>query len=87
MQKNMPIFVTELCPGWVNSRGDIDFTDKPHAYWVETLEDATRDIMEAINNKDHVAYITKRWQKVATLLATIPTDLYNVLSARPGGGF
>jgi len=87
MQKNMPIFVTELCPGWVNSRGDIDFTDKPHAYWVETLEDATRDIMEAIKNKDHVAYITKRWQKVATLLATIPTDLYNVLSARPGGGF
>ena len=87
MQKNMPIFVTELCPGWVNSRGDMDFTETPHAYWVESLDNATRDIMEAIKNKTHVAYITKRWEKVATLLATIPTDLYNALSARPGGGF
>ena len=48
---------------------------------------AMSDIMEAINNKEHVAYITKRWKKVADLLATIPTDLYNALSARPGGGF
>jgi short-subunit dehydrogenase len=87
MQKNMPIFVTELCPGWVNSRGDLDYTEMPHAYWIESLDDATRDIMEAIKNKTHVAYITKRWEKVATLLATIPTDLYNALSARPGGGF
>jgi short-subunit dehydrogenase len=87
MQKNMPIFVTELCPGWINSRGDIDFTETPHAYWVESLDDATRDIMEAIKNKTAVAYITKRWEKVAKLLAIIPADLYNALSARPGGGF
>jgi hypothetical protein len=46
-----------------------------------------RDIMQAINNKEHVAYITRRWQKVAELLSTIPADLYNALSARPGGGF
>lgn len=87
MQKNMPIFVTELCPGWINSKGDVDFTELPHAYWVESLDDACNDIMEAIRNKEHVAYITKRWQKVAELLAIIPTDLYNALSARPGGGF
>ncbi len=85
MQKNMPIFVTELCPGWVNSRKEP--IETPHAYWVETLDDAMVDIMEAIRNKDHVAYITKRWKKVAELLAVIPTDLYNALSARPGGGF
>ncbi|HLX53223.1 MAG TPA: hypothetical protein VKR58_04755, partial [Aquella sp.] len=59
----------------------------PQAYWVETLEDATHDIFEAIKNKAETAYITKRWQKVAELLATIPNDLYNVLSARPGGSF
>lgn len=87
MQKNMPIYVTELCPGWINSRGDLDFNDTPHAYWVESLDDAIRDIMQAINNKEHVAYITRRWQKVAELLSTIPADLYNALSARPGGGF
>ena len=59
----------------------------PYAYWVETLDDATKEIFEAIKNKDEIAYITKRWGKVATLLSTMPTDLYNALSARPGGGF
>jgi len=87
MQKNIPIFVTELCPGWINSRADIDFSQQAHAYWIETLDDAMNDIMEAIKNKEHVAYITKRWKKVAEFLAIIPTDLYNALSARPGGGF
>jgi len=87
MQKNMPIYVTELCPGWINSKGDIDFTEIPHAYWVETLADAMHDIWKAIKNKEHVAYITKRWEKVAQLLPLIPDDLYNALSARPGGGF
>ena len=83
----MPIFVTELCPGWINSRGDLDYTQIPHAYWIESLDDAIHDIMDAINNKEDVAYITRRWEKVATLLSTIPADLYNALSARPGGGF
>ena len=45
------------------------------------------DIVEAIKNKTETAYITKRWQKVAKLLATMPNDLYNALSARPGGSF
>jgi len=87
MQKNMPIYVTDICPGWVNSRGDYDPSKLPHAYWVESLPDAVREIMEAIKNKTSVAYICKRWQKVAELLAWLPEDLYNALSARPGGGF
>lgn len=87
MQQNIPITITEICPGWVNSKGDVDFTQMPNAYWVESLDDATREIFEAIKNKTSVAYITQRWQKVAQLLAVIPEDLYNALSARPGGGF
>lgn len=87
MQKDLPIYITELCPGWINSKGGIDYTQLPQAYWVESLEDACDDIMQAINNKEHIAYITRRWEKVAHLLMTMPTDLYNALSARPGGGF
>ena len=87
MQKGIPIFVTELVPGWVNSKKEVDFTQLPNAYWVESLEDASREIFEAIKNKIPVAYITKRWQKVAELLASIPNDLYNALCARPGGAF
>ncbi len=86
-QKNIPIFITELCPGWVNSREDIDYTKVPHAYWVESLQDASKEIFAAIKNKVPVAYITQRWQKVAELLVSIPEDLYNALSARVGGGF
>lgn len=87
IQKDIPIFVTDIVPGWVNSREDIDYTKLPHAYWVESLEDASGEIMEAIKNKVPIAYITKRWQKVAELLSTIPNDLYNALCARPGGAF
>lgn len=87
IQKNMPVHVTDICPGWVNSKGDVDFSAMPQAYWVESLDDATKEIFEAIKNKEHIAYITKRWQKVAELLAIIPNDLYNALSGRPAGGF
>ncbi len=86
-QKNIPISVTEICPGWVNSIEGLDFTKLPHAYFVETLSDASKEIIEAIVNKVPIAYICKRWKKVAELLPLIPDDLYNALTARPGGGF
>lgn len=86
IQKNMPIFVTDIVPGWVNSKGDLDFTQLPAAFWVESLEDATREIFEAIKNKVPEAYITKRWEKVAKLYEVMPNDLYNALAARPAGG-
>lgn len=86
IQRNIPIFVTDICPGWVNSKGNLDYTQLQNAYWVESLDDASREIFKAIKNRDQVAYITQRWQKVAELLAWIPNDLYNALSARPGGG-
>lgn len=86
-QRNIPIYVTDICPGFIDSKGDFDYSQMPSAYWVETLDDAMRDIWEAIKNKVAIAYITKRWEKVANLLATIPNDLYNALSARPGGAF
>jgi len=87
IQRNIPIFITDICPGWVNSKDNLDCTQLQNAYWVESLEDASREIFNAIKHKDQVAYITQRWKKVAELLAWIPNDLYNALSARPGGSF
>ncbi len=87
IQGDVPIYVTEIAPGWVNSKDDFDPSEFPQAYWVETLEDATREIYEAIKNKAPVAFITERWRKVAELFAWLPNDLYNALSARPEGGF
>lgn len=87
IQRGIPIVVTDIIPGWVNSKEDVDLAQLPHTYWVESLEDASLEIFEAIKNNVSVAYITKRWEKVAELLTHIPHDLYNALSARPGGGF
>ena len=86
-QKQIPIFVTDIVPGWIDSMGNFDHSKVPQAYWVETLEDASREIFEAIKNKKPVAYITKRWQMLAELLPHIPDELYNALSARAGGSF
>jgi len=80
IQNNIPITVTDIMPGWVNSTQDPHFKKKhPDAYWFETLEDATQEIMQAIKNKVPIAYITKRWEKVAEMLRTMPDDLYNAL--------
>lgn len=85
LQKNMPIIITDIVPGWIDSKKDFNFEQVPQAYWVESLEDASREIFQAIKDQVHVAYITKRWQKVAELLRVIPNDLYNALCARVGG--
>lgn len=78
LQKKLPIFVTELVPGWINSADDPNFTN-PKAYWIDSLHDAARDIFEAIKNKTPVAYITKRWEQVAQMLKVMPDELYNAL--------
>lgn len=80
LQKKLPIFVTNLVPGWVNSLNEADFAAKhPKAYWIDSLDDAVRDIMQAIADKKKVAYITSRWEEVADTINFIPDNLYNAL--------
>lgn len=80
IQKGLPIVVTDIVPGWINSTEDPDFKKKhPQAYWVESLDDAAQEIFVAIKNKVPVAYITQHWQQVADVLKIMPDDLYNAL--------
>lgn len=80
IQKNIPITVTDIVPGWINSTNDPDYKQKhPKAYWFESLHDASQDIMQAIKDKIPVAYITKRWKQVADIMKTMPDELYNAL--------
>lgn len=80
MQKNMPIVITDIIPGWVNSESDPDYQRKhPQAYWIDSLQVASQEIFEAIKNKASIAYITKRWEKVAEVIKIMPDDLYNAL--------
>jgi len=80
IQKNIPIVITDLIPGWINSREDPDFKKKhPEAYWIDSLKDASQDIFRAIKEKKKIAYITQRWEQVAEVITSMPDDLYNAL--------
>lgn len=84
MQNNIPVFVTELVPGWVPTSAD-QKEPKPYMYWVDSVEEAGQAIWKAIQNKKSVGYITERQESVVKLIQSIPENLYNALNARPGG--
>lgn len=80
IQKGIPITITDIIPGWVNSANDPDYAKKnPKAYWIDSLADASREILQAIKNKVPVAYITSRWKEVADIINIMPDGLYNAL--------
>lgn len=68
-----PIWITDVRPGFV----DTDMAKSEGKFWVATVDKATNQIVEAINRKDKIVYITKRWQIIALLLAIIPKSIYN----------
>lgn len=79
-QKNIPIVITDILPGWINSEEDPDFQKKhPKAYWVDTLDDAAKEVFQAIKNKQTIAYVPKRWEEVAAMIKVMPDGLYNAL--------
>lgn len=80
MQKHLPIYITDIRPGWLNSNDDNNFVQNhPGAYWVASSNDALHDIMKAIQHKEKIAYITSRWQQVAHMLSVMPDELYNAI--------
>lgn len=78
IQKNIPIDVTDIVPGWVNVEHTV-FSEFPGTYWVSSKEDAASQIFYAIKAKKKIAYITKRWKLIALLLAIVPDAIYNKL--------
>ena len=79
LKKNIPIYVTDIVPGWVDVEHTV-FSQIPGTYWVSTKEDAAKQIVQAIKAKKKVAYITKRWQIIAILLALLPDYFYNKIN-------
>jgi short-subunit dehydrogenase len=76
IQNNLPIYVTDILPGWVDTEQK-KFSEVPGTYWVIPAEQAARDIVDAIKNKEKVRYVAKRQQLVAWALAICPDALYN----------
>ncbi len=67
------IFVTDIRPGFVDTamaKGDGQF-------WVASVDKATKQIFNAIKRKKKIAYITKRWKFIGTILKRIPRQIYD----------
>jgi short-subunit dehydrogenase len=67
-----PIFITDLRPGFVNTKP----TRNHKQFWVASPEKAAKQMVNAIAKKSRVAYITRRWWLVAKVLRVVPYWIY-----------
>lgn len=68
----LPIVVTDIRPGFVNT----DMAKGEGLFWVASVEKATTQIYKAIEQKNRIAYVTKRWGIIAFLLKALPYSIY-----------
>ena len=73
--KGMPIIVTEIQPGFV----DTQMAKGDRLFWVASAAKAAEQIAKAILNKKNHAYITKRWRIIAWLMKILPEWLMKIL--------
>lgn len=66
------IFITDIRPGLV----DTEMAKGEGLFWVMPVEKTAKQIYKAIINKKKIAYVTKRWKIIATILKVIPRVLY-----------
>jgi short-subunit dehydrogenase len=67
-----PIYITDIRPGFV----DTDMAKGEGMFWVASVEKAASQIVEAIKSRKPVAYVTRRWRIMATLLKILPGQIY-----------
>jgi len=66
------IVVTDIRPGFVDTK----LAKETKRFWAASPQKAARQILQAIEKKKRVAYITKRWWLIAQLMKHIPYWLY-----------
>jgi short-subunit dehydrogenase len=75
----LPIYITDIRPGFIAT-----YPLTEGMFWVEPLDVAGQEIFKAIQTKEKIAYITKRWEKFAHYLLTVPDATYNFLASNFG---
>ncbi len=68
----VPITVTDIRPGFV----DTDMAKGEGKFWVAPVMKASQQIFDAIQRKKKVAYVSKRWAAIATVLKLLPSALH-----------
>jgi short-subunit dehydrogenase len=72
MKTKLPIYVTDIQPGFVDTR----MAQGDKIFWRASTEKAARQIYRAIERKKPHAYVTRRWRLVAWVLKIMPNWLY-----------
>jgi short-subunit dehydrogenase len=70
-----PIYITDIRPGFV----DTEMAKGEGMFWVASAGKAAIQIFDAIQKRKAVAYVTKRWSTIATLLKVLPRQIYQQL--------
>jgi short-subunit dehydrogenase len=74
-QLRLPIAVTDVQPGFVNTA----MAKGPNLFWVASPEKAAEQIFDAIRKRRKHVYVTKRWRLVAWAFKILPDWVYNRL--------
>ncbi|MCH6258120.1 SDR family NAD(P)-dependent oxidoreductase [Puniceicoccaceae bacterium K14] len=72
-QKHPSVSVTEIRPGFVDTA--MMKADKP--FWVVSPEKAASQIINIVEAKKEVAYVSRRWRLIGMLLQSLPRWLYS----------
>lgn len=71
-KEEMSIVITDIRPGFV----DTEMAKGEGIFWMASTEKASKQIVAAIKSRKAVAYITRRWRIISTLLKLLPRQLY-----------
>ncbi|MGL4852994.1 MAG: SDR family NAD(P)-dependent oxidoreductase [Phocaeicola sp.] len=69
------IFTTDVRPGFV----DTAMGQGPKVFWVASAEKAAKQIIRAVDRRQSVVYVTRRWRWVAWVFKRIPNFIYDRL--------
>ncbi|MFT3947858.1 MAG: SDR family NAD(P)-dependent oxidoreductase [Agriterribacter sp.] len=69
----LPIYITDIRPGFV----DTAMAKGEGKFWIATAGKAANQIIKAIERKKTIAYVTKRWKIIATIVRLLPRQIYN----------
>jgi short-subunit dehydrogenase len=68
---SLPIFITDIRPGFVNTR----MAQGQNLFWMASTEQAATQIFNALRRKQKTAYITRRWLVIGWLLKHLPNRI------------
>ncbi len=72
VRSGKPIYITEACPGFV----DTAMMKAERPFWVASAAEAARHIVRAAEKRRRLAFITPRWRLVAWIQRLLPDWVY-----------